>query len=184
MDDAVYHAARAAIDDAHRADPAGKELAYADSVERWLERLIPNPSPGERLAARCQHLERWTLPRDSHPMDRAGYLQWRRAVHVRQGERAAELLAAAGVDAATCTVVEEAVAKKRAKEGLAQTLEDAACLVFLDEQAADFAAGYSEEKMIAIIQKTWRKMSPAGHELALALPLPAAVSTLVHKALA
>ena len=43
----------------------------------------------------------------------------------------------------------------------AQTLEDVACLVFLRHYAASFAAKHPEEKVLDILVKTQRKMSPA-----------------------
>ncbi len=39
-------------------------------------------------------------------------------------------------------------------------------------------------KVITIIQKTWRKMSPAAHHLALTIPMPGRLGELVHRALA
>ena len=66
-------------------------------------------------------------------------------------------------------------------------LEDAACLVFLENEIAGFAekhAGYSEEKYVEILRKTWRKMSPAAQEAARALALPPAVAALLQRALA
>jgi len=45
----------------------------------------------------------------------------------------------------------------------AQTLEDVACIVFLSYYFEPFAAKHSEEKIISIVQKTWKKMSEQGH---------------------
>ena len=54
----------------------------------------------------------------------------------------------------------------------AQTLEDGLCLVFLETQFADLRARHPAAKIADIVQKTWRKMSPAARELALDLDLP------------
>ena len=192
MTDAITKA-RAAIDAAHAAEPAppvGKpsELAYADHVERWIARLITTPGAALQLAARCQHLERWAIPRASFPMDKPGYFAWRKAVHKRQGERARALLIAAGVDATTATRVDQLVAKAAPKgDPESQALEDAACLAFLDTELALFASqhgDYTREKFIDIIRKTWRKMSPSAHALALGIPLPDALKELVKAAVA
>ena len=43
----------------------------------------------------------------------------------------------------------------------AQTLEDGLCLVFLETQFADLRAQHPAAKIADIVQKTWRKMSPA-----------------------
>jgi protein-tyrosine-phosphatase len=185
--------AREAIDAAHAAEPvppAGKpsELAYADHVERWIARLVANPGAALQLAARCQHLERWVIPRASFPMDKPGYFTWRKAVHRRQGERARILLLGAGVDTAIAARVEQLVAKAAPKgDAEAQALEDAACLAFLDTELALFASqhgDYTRDKFIDIIRKTWRKMSPAAHALALGLPLPPGLKELVQAAVA
>jgi tRNAThr (cytosine32-N3)-methyltransferase len=190
----VYARARLLIDEAHRADPArtvegrAAELAYADRMESWVEKLAPAATPALRLGARCQHLERWTVPRASYPMDKTGYHAWRRFLYTKQAERARELLLAAGVSADEAAQVATWVSKTglKANEGT-QALEDAACLVFLENEIAGFAAqhaDYPREKFVDIIRKTWRKMSPRAHELALALDLPPTVATLVREAVA
>ena len=65
-----------------------------------------------------------------------------------------------------------------------QALEDVICLVFLQYYLEDFAAKHPRDKLIDIIAKTWGKMSPRGHEAALALPLAPAMAELVEAALA
>jgi protein-tyrosine-phosphatase len=185
--------ARAALDAVHATEPAppiGKpsELAYAGHVEQWITRLIEQPSLALRLAARAQHLERWAIPRSSFPMDKPGYLTWRKTVHQRQGERAKEILTKAGMDAVTSERVGVLVAKAAPKgDAEAQALEDAACLTFLATELGDFAShhpDYTREKFIDIIRKTWRKMSPRGHQLALTIPLSDGLKELVKAAVA
>ncbi|TAG29218.1 MAG: DUF4202 domain-containing protein [Verrucomicrobia bacterium] len=190
---AAYIRARVAIDAAHAADPKATpegrpaELAYADHMERWVVQLEPEASPLLRLAARCQHLERWISPRASYPLDKAGYYAWRRALYITQAERARALLLAAGVPESEAAEVATWVSKTGLKiNSGTQALEDAACLVFLENEIADFAAAhsdYAEEKFVDILRKTWRKMSPAAQGAALALPLPAPIAALVHSAL-
>ncbi len=184
--------ARAALDAAHAGEPApptGKptELAYANHIEQWIERIIPQPSLALRLAARAQHLERWSIPRASFPQDKPGYFAWRKAVQKRQGERARELLSGAGIDAVTSDRVAQLVAKAAPKgDADAQALEDAACLTFIATELGDFASqhpDYTREKFIDIIRKTWRKMSPRGHQLALTIPLSDALKDLVKSAI-
>lgn len=182
---------RATLDAAHDADPErhdGRpaERVYAERLERWLLRLVPQPTPALALAARAQHLERWAIPRSSHPMDRPGYHAWRQAVHKRQGQRAEELLHAAGAEPALAQRVNLLVAKA-AKDAEGQALEDAACLVFLEHELTDFAAKhpeYTREKSIDIIRRTWRKMSPAARTLAATIVLPTALAELVREAAA
>jgi tRNAThr (cytosine32-N3)-methyltransferase len=189
----AYARARVAIDAAHAADPKraadgrAAELVYADRMEAWVARLVPDAAPILRLAARCQHLERWTTPRASYPMDKPGYYAWRRGLYVKQAERARELLLAAGVPESEAGEVATWVSKSGLKTNRGtQALEDAACLVFLENEIADFAAAhadYTEQKFIDILRKTWRKMSPDAQAAALALDLPAPILALVRKAL-
>lgn len=189
----AFDRARELIDAAHSADPKrandGRptELVYADRMEHWVARLAPDATPLLRLAARCQHLERWTVPRTTFPEGKAGYFSWRKSLYARQADRAKELLTLAGVSAAEA----EDAATWVSKTGLmtnpgTQALEDAACLVFLENEISDFAAQhahYPREKFVGILQKTWRKMSPAAREAALALDLPAPVAALVREAI-
>ena len=68
-----------------------------------------------------------------------------------------------------------------------QALEDAAVLVFLENEIEAFAAQHAEyprEKFVDILRKTWRKMSPRAQELARGLQLPSPISALVSEALA
>jgi hypothetical protein len=188
----AYARARELIDAAHAADPKqaadGRpaELVYADRMEAWVVRAAAEPTPLLRLAARCQHLERWSVPRDTFPMDRPGYLKWRQSLYKKQAARAQELLLQAGVPAAEATDVATWVAKSGMKTNLGtQALEDAACLVFLENEIEAFAAqhaDYPREKFVDIIRKTWKKMSPRGQELAGTIKLPPAIGALVHEA--
>jgi tRNAThr (cytosine32-N3)-methyltransferase len=188
-----YERARELIDAAHAADPHGiadgrpAELAYADHMERWVARLQPAAPPLLRLAARCQHLERWTVPRATYPEGKAGYYAWRQGLYQRQAARARELLLQAEISPAEADDVATWVSKTGLMENPGtQALEDAACLVFLENEIASFAAAhadYPREKFIRILQKTWRKMSPAAQDAALALELPPAIAALVREAL-
>lgn len=186
--------ARASIDDAHFADPKRSaddrpaELVYADRMEAWVARLVPDAGPLLRLAARCQHLERWSVPRDRYALDKAGYHAWRKSLYTKQAERARALLVQAGVAAAEADEVATWVAKTGLKTNPGtQALEDAACLVFLENEIGAFAAqhaDYPREKFVDILRKTWRKMSPAAQRAALGLALPPAVGSLVREAVA
>jgi Domain of unknown function (DUF4202) len=187
-----YTKARELIDDVHSRDPlltkSGEpaELVYADNMEKWIQRLVPNPPELLRLAARCQHLERWSVPRSQYPMDKAGYHAWRRSLYVRQAELARELLIKAGVSESEAAQVGIWVSKSGLKtnEGT-QALEDAACLVFLENEIGEFAtqhAAYPREKFVDILRKTWRKMSPAAQQHARSLELPPEIASLVHEA--
>ena len=187
-----YQHARELIDTAHSADPhraadgRPAELVYAERMENWAARVAAAPTPLLRLAARCQHLERWLVPRASFPEGKVGYLSWRKSLYTKQAERARALLLNAGVSAPEAAEVATWVSKSGLKTNPGtQALEDAACLVFLENEISAFAAqhaDYTREKFVDIIKKTWRKMSPRAQELALALDLPPAIGELVHEA--
>jgi hypothetical protein len=189
-----YARARALIDTAHAADPAraadGRpaELVYADRVEAWVARLVPDASPPLRLAARCQHLERFLTPRATFPEGKVGYLQWRKSLYQKQADRARELLLAAGVGSAEADEVAVWVSKTGLKTNAGtQALEDAAVLVFLENEIGAFAAqhaDYPREKFIDILRKTWRKLSPAAQAAAGTLTLPPGIAALVREATA
>lgn len=188
-----YQKARELIDEAHAADPKRAdnnrpaELVYADNMERWVAHVAPEATPMLRLAARCQHLERWSVPRASFPMDKPGYHAWRKSLYKKQADRARELLLQASVPATEADAIATWVSKTglKANPGT-QALEDAACLVFLDTEISGFAtqhADYPREKYVDIIRKTWRKMSPRAQELATTIALPPAVADLVQEAI-
>lgn len=190
----AYNRARELIDAAHAADPArapdgrAAELVYAERIEAWVARLVPDATPLLRLAARCQHLERWLTPRATFPEGKVGYLNWRRSLYVKQADRARDLLLASGVPPAEADEVRTWVSKTGLKTNAGtQALEDAAVLVFLENEIGDFAAqhaDYPRDKFVNIIAKTWRKLSPAGRQAAGNLPLPEAIADLVREALA
>jgi hypothetical protein len=187
-----YQVARQAIDAAHAADPrhgpdgSPAEKIYADRMEGWVSRLVPGAGPLLLLAARCQHLERWSVPRDSYPAGRTGYLAWRRSLYTRQAGRARELLLGAGLDPAEADEAAAWVSKTGLKTNPGtQALEDAACLVFLENEIGAFAAQHSDyprEKFIDILRKTWRKMSSNARTFALGLELPETIAGLIKEA--
>jgi tRNAThr (cytosine32-N3)-methyltransferase len=186
--------ARELIDAAHAADPVraadgrAAELVYAARVEGWVVRLDPAAPAILRLAARCQHLERWLVPRATFPLGKVGYMQWRTGLYRKQAERARALLLEAGVVATDAAEVATWVSKTGLKTNPGtQALEDAACLVFLENEISEFAAqhaDYPREKFIEIIRKTWKKMSPSAQQAALGLALPTGIAELVQAAVA
>jgi hypothetical protein len=181
------------FDAANRADPhrelfegheQAKELVYAWRMSGWLDRLAPEASEPLRLAARCQHLCRWMIPRDRYPMTRGGYRQWRTELAKFHAGKAAEILRDVGYDEATIVRVGALVRKENlAEDAEVQLLEDVICLVFLENYLDEFAREHEEDKVVSILRKTWRKMSSRGQRTALELSLPPEVRRLVEKAL-
>jgi hypothetical protein len=188
-----YENALARFDAANAEDPnieviAGvetpRELLYARRMTACMDRLAPEASEVLRLAARSQHIRRWTIPRSAYPMDRAGYKAWRMELNRFHAEVAGDLMREAGYDAETIGRVQKLLRKEKLKvDPDAQLLEDVVCVVFLEFYFAEFASRHDEEKLISILRKTWVKMSPRGHAAALALELPEDMRKLVEKAL-
>ena len=165
--------------------PQPREWVYARWLTDWVLKLCPGASEALRLAARCQHLCRWMIPRDSYPMTRAGYLQWREALKRFHAQRAAEILREVGYPEDTIRRVQELNLKKNfPRDAAGRVLEDALCLVFLERQFAELASKTSDEKVINALQKSWQKMTPAGHAEALKLPFGPREKALVDRALA
>ncbi|MDR2240455.1 MAG: DUF4202 domain-containing protein [Zoogloeaceae bacterium] len=164
-----------------------KELDYAQRMTHWLEKIAPQASEALRLAARAQHIGRWTSPRSGYPMGKPGYLKWRRDLYAYHAEVAGRLMADAGYDAASIARVGVLLRKENLKtDAEAQTLEDVACLVFLENFYTEFSRRYDDDKVIDILRKTWKKMSPAAHAAALDLAqtLPPDRLRLIERALA
>lgn len=187
-----FRAAIAAFDAENALDPnqdvidggaRPHELVQAERLSAWVERLEPSASEALRLAARCQHIRRWAIARSGYPAGRLGYLQWRKELGRMHADVAASILERVGYDAATI----EAVRRINTKQGLktnpdTQTMEDALCLAFLAHEAEDFAGKHPADKVIDILRKTWKKMSPRGRATALDAELPDAVRRLVEQA--
>lgn len=166
-----------------RAQP--KEWLYAQRMSARLAEFAPEASRHLQLAARAQHIERWTSPRSSYPEGRTGYKQWRSELMLFHARRAGELMAQAGVSQEDSARVQYLIQKRSlGRDPETQCLEDVICLVFIEFYLEDFAAGYDEDKLIGILQKTWHKMSPAGQQAALRLPVSKDLSAVLAKALA
>lgn len=195
----TYEKAVALIDAANAEDPNietvdgkewPKELLYSHRMSDMLQRFAPDADDAMKLAIRSQHIQRWKSPRDAYPMDRIGYLKWRKDLYKFHAETAGKLLRQAGYDNGLIERVESAVAKKHLKENAdTQLLEDVTDLVFLEHYILEFAGKhpeYSEEKWIDIIQKTWKKMSDEAHAFALGgnITLPEQLVPLIQKAVA
>ena len=181
------------IDAANSADPNTetwqgraypKELLYGQRMTAGLARLCPEPSDLLQIAARGQHIRRWEVPRDSYPATREGYLRWRTFLYGFQGERLTELMAAAGYEPEAGERVKSILSKRGMKtDPDVQTVEDVACLVFLEHYFPAFAASQDEEKLVDIVRKTWRKMSERAHQEALGIAFPEFIQALLGRAL-
>ncbi len=161
-----------------------KEVLYAIRMTEKLNSFAPDASEELQLSARCQHICRWEIPRDSYDMNRTGYLKWRRDLKRFHAEKAAEILEDVGYSQETIHKVSFLLQKKGLKKNDdTQILEDVICLVFLEYYFETFTAEHEEDKIVDIVRKTWRKMSEKGHHAALQLPLSEKSLTLISKAI-
>ncbi len=140
-----------------------KELLYAERMSAMLKRYAPDASEALQLAARCQHIQRWKIPRSSYPMTKAGYHQWRNALKAFHAAIAREVLTHVGYDevsvARVCALVQKTLPPADPE---AQTMEDVVVLVFLESYLQAFVAShsdYDEAKFADILHKTFRKTS-------------------------
>lgn len=166
-------------------EPRPRELVQSERLACWVQRLAPGAPEALRLAAHCQHIGRYQLPRSSYPEGRSGYLRWRSDLARRHAETAREILVGLGYDEATLEHVRRIILKQNlSRDADVQVMEDALCLSFLEHEFSEFAGKHEDEKVISILRKTWRKMSPRAHELALTLALDQRSLELVGQALA
>ncbi len=188
----------AAIDAANADDPDrilhdGADQPLQGTLGRvaaeWVDRLDPEATPAQRLAARAHHLRRWERPRSDYPEGRAGYLRWRRDAKDRHAADVAALLGAEGWDDAVVAeaqrlVRKDGVGRDGAADRAAQVHEDAVCLAFLAVQLDAATELMGEEKTIDVLRRTARKMSPEALAHAAALPYSPRGRTLLEMALA
>jgi len=166
-----------------------KELVYAERMSAMLARFAPGASELLQLAARCQHIQRWKMPRSDYAMDRIGYLQWRKRANQFHARVAGEILREAGYDEAAIVRVGALLRKESLRsDAEAQTLEDVVDLVFLESYLAGFVAAHGEYdtgKFADILRKTAKKMSPRGRSAAITLiRVPASLKPLVESVMA
>ncbi len=192
MDEARFQEAIQRFDQVNAKDPhfveidgvkQPRELYYAIKLSQWVEHLAPQASEPLRLAARCQHIARWSIPRTFYSMDRAGYLKWRSELKQFHARKAGEILHEIGYSEFVIRRVQDLNLKKHfPRDPDSQILEDALCLLFLECQFADLLQKTEETKMVEILQKTWKKMSSKGQEEALKLPFSENENRLINMA--
>jgi hypothetical protein len=164
---------------AHREDPRsiavnGSSLPwsvhYHARLAHWVSSFDPDASLPLRLAAACQHIRRWTVPRTDYEAGRRGYRKWRSDLAQLHARTAREVLSGVGFEESVIVRVEALVRKSGlARDPEVQLFEDAICMVFLELDYADLTRKHDDAKLADILRKTWEKMSPRGREAAIAL---------------
>ncbi|MDP2562051.1 DUF4202 domain-containing protein [Psychrobium sp. 1_MG-2023] len=162
-----------------------KEWLYGLRMSACLKEFEPNASEALQIAARAQHIKRWSIARSQYPLGRKGYNDWRQALGRYHAEEAMGIALQVGYTNEEVAAIGRMLRKEKLKrDPEVQALEDVICLVFLTFYFTDFAAKHSEEKIIRIVQKTWAKMSERGQEEALKLTFTEGQLALLKKALA
>jgi hypothetical protein len=174
-----FGAAIALFEAAHRDDPRVVErggaaipwsVLYQQRLRAWVDRLAPGASEPLRLAAACQHLRRWTLPRDRFKAGAAGYKRWRTALARQHADAAEAVLRGVGYGDAVVARVRDLLLKKGlGHDAEVQLFEDAICLTFLENELESFSSKHDDDKLVDILRQTWNKMSEAGRVAALEL---------------
>lgn len=177
------------IDGANRDDPndfEGEPLALVQGrlAHGWVSQLEPDASAALQIAARAHHLRRWALSRSGFPEGRDGYLRWRREQKQAQADALTALLADAAVDQ---TAVERAciIMQKRGlgSDSEVRTYEDAVCLTFIETQFLSTADKLGDDnKMVEVVTKTLRKMTPAGHVAAASIAVDKRSADIIRRA--
>jgi hypothetical protein len=163
----------------HQEDPRAIEVDgaqvpwsqhYHARLLHWVLDLDEAASIPLRLAAACQHVRRWKVPRSEYDEGRRGYRRWRSDLAQMHAGIAREVLELVGYGEATINRVDQLIRKLGlGRDPEVQLFEDAICMVFFENEFVDLAAKHDNEKMVDILRRTWAKMSPAGHQRARAL---------------
>ncbi len=162
-----------------------KEVLYSERMTAWLNAFDEAAPDTVRIAARAQHICRWTSPRSEFPKTRSGYYEWRIALGAFHADKTGELMASVGYEPERIERVKTLLRKEKIKaDPDVQLLEDVICLVFIEHYLDDFSKDFTEERLIDIIRKTWRKMSDKGHIAAQTIQIPDHVAAVLEKALA
>ena len=160
-----------------------KELLYAIRMSERLDIFKPDSPDYLKLAARCQHIGRWEIPRSSYPMDKKGYLQWRNTLKFHHAKIAGDILANCGYETETVEKIKFLLLKKELnKNADTQVLEDVICLVFIEYYLDEFASKHEDDKVVDILRKTMKKMSSKAITEARKISVPSRIQGLFQQA--
>lgn len=162
-----------------------KELLYAKRMTTWLNKFAPDAPEYLQLAARCQHIGRWEIPRSSYEMNKKGYLQWRSVLKMHHAKIAEQILISCGYPNETIEKVKFLLLKKELQTNAdTQLLEDVICLVFIEFYLEEFAAQHDDDKVVDILRKTLKKMSAKAKAESGNIRVDDRIKSLIAKAVA
>ena len=163
-----------------------RELVYAERMSDCLAKMYPGASETLQIAARAQHVRRWEIPRDSHPLGRAGYNAWRAQCRDHHAKLAFTVMLRHGYDAGAIAQVAKIIRKEELKtDAESQALENVVGAVFVAYYLAGFLADhadYDEAKLLGILARTLRKMDRFGIDYVMRQELPEATRRLLMAA--
>ena len=169
--------------EAHNGKTYPKELLYAIRMSERLDLFKPGSPDYLKLAARCQHIGRWEIPRSSYPMDKKGYLQWRNTLKFHHAKIAGDILTNCGYETETIEKIKFLLLKKELnKNADTQVLEDVICLVFIEYYLDEFASKHEDDKVVDILRKTMKKMSSKAITEARKISVPSRIQGLFQQA--
>ena len=161
-----------------------RELLYAQRLANWVLRLCPGASEELRLAARCQHICRWEIPRFPSDDPRRIPAMARGPEKVSRPKSRRDFARGRLRRRRVRRVQDLNLKKNFPNDPEARVLEDALCLVFLEFQLAGLAAKTAEDKMINALRKSWQKMTEPARAEALKLNFGPREKALLERALA
>jgi hypothetical protein len=181
------------IDRENSADPSrlvfrgeGYPTAFIEGVRahHWVEHMRPDAPDSLLIAARGHHLRRWEVSRESYPRTRQGYHSWRNRLYDFHAEAVGELMRQAGYDEDAVSDASRLLKKHDIKgDPDAQTYEDAVSLAFLEARLVPFSESVTDEQLVRALQRTWRKMSEAGHQAVHSLDLEPRAAGILRRAM-
>ncbi len=132
----------------------------------WRRVLAPAGGELLRIAVRAQHLERWSLPRATHPPGRRGYLAWRSEQARRHAALLDRTLAPIGYAPGERERLTELIRKRGlGRDPEVQVLEDCAALTFAELEARAFSARTEPARLAEILARIRARISPAARGL-------------------
>ena len=162
------------------------EIIYSRRMSARLQAMYPDASEILRIAAHGQHIRRFDKPRQYFPQGRDGYNAWRKTCRQHHADLLGGIMRRHGYGDDEIAAVATFVKKEQLKKDReSQALENVVDVVFVEHYLAGFVAkykDYDDTKLIDIIGKTLRKMSPKGHQTVLGLDLPAEHRRLIDAA--
>lgn len=169
--------------DPNKEGDSTKELLYTERMIKNLADYQPDADDDLKIACAGQHIKRWEYPRTDYPDGRVGYLRWRKELYTIHADLVASILEDFNISEDFISSVKDIMINKVTGKSHSQSLEDVACLVFLEYYLSDFIIKHEEEKLIKIIGSTWNKMSNEAHDKALKIKFTDEQLALIKKAI-